>query len=183
MNNLEHTVAENKAIENQLTEFLSTTILPTLPDGARVWVYQSSRSFSEKETAVLTSQLGAFVSDWTAHSQQLTAGAAVVLGRFVILAVDEQQAAASGCSIDKSVKFLQEIENQFQIALFDRLSFAFWQNNTVQTVSVEEFKNLFAQGIITSETYVFDNLVATIAQLKSAWLKPLSESWHKRFAS
>ena len=152
-----------------------------LKETSRVWVYQSSKKLSEKEVVVLKSQLNAFVQDWSAHSQQLSAVGDVLFNRFIILAVDESQAGASGCSIDKSVHFLQTIENQYDITLFDRLTFSYLDENEAKTVSSSDFKRLYTEGPISDETLVFDNTINTVSALKSGWLKPLKESWHKRF--
>ena len=152
-----------------------------LKQTSRVWVYQSSKKLSEKEVVVLQSQLNAFVQDWSAHSQQLSAMGDVLFSRFIILAVDESQAGASGCSIDKSVHFLQTIENQYDITLFDRLTFSYLDENEAKTVSSSDFKRLYTEGPISDETLVFDNTINTVSALKSGWLKPLKESWHKRF--
>jgi hypothetical protein len=152
-----------------------------LKETSRVWVYQSSKMLSEKEVVVLQSQLNAFVKDWTAHSQQLSASSDILFNRFIILAVDESQAGASGCSIDKSVHFLQSIENQYVMTLFDRLTFAYLDGNEVKTASSNDFKQLYTEGVVSDETLVFDNMVNTVSALKSSWIKPLKESWHKRF--
>jgi hypothetical protein len=152
-----------------------------LKETSRVWVYQSSKLLSEKEVIVLQSQLNAFVKDWTAHSQQLSAASDILFNRFVILAVDESQAGASGCSIDKSVHFLQSIENQYDTTLFDRLTFSYLDEDEAKTVSSNDFKRLYTEGPLSDETLVFDNMVNTVAGLKTGWLKPLRESWHRRF--
>jgi hypothetical protein len=152
-----------------------------LKETSRVWVYQSSKMLNEKEVVVLQSQLNAFVKDWTAHSQQLSASSDILFNRFIILAVDESQAGASGCSIDKSVHFLQSIENQFVTTLFDRLTFAYFEENEAKTVSSSDFKRLYTEGVVSDETLVFDNMVNTVSGMKSSWLKPLRESWHRRF--
>jgi hypothetical protein len=152
-----------------------------LKETSRVWVYQSSKMLNEKEVVVLQSQLNAFVKDWTAHSQQLSASSDILFNRFIILAVDESQAGASGCSIDKSVHFLQSIENQFVMTLFDRLTFAYFEENEAKTVSSSDFKRLYTEGVVSDETLVFDNMVNTVSGMKSGWLKPLRESWHRRF--
>jgi hypothetical protein len=159
---------------------ISTKIF-NLPEEARVWIYQSTRPFNEKEETVLKSQLNAFTAEWTAHSKQLCAVGDVLYNRFIVLAVDENQAGASGCSIDKSVKFMQDVENQYNVQLFERMNFAWLDGETVKTAPSSDFKRLFTEGGITSETLVFDNLVSSVGGLKTVWLKPLSQSWHKRF--
>jgi hypothetical protein len=163
------------------TEIPITPKIFNLPDTARVWIYQSTRPFDEKEETVLKSQLNAFTAEWTAHSKQLCAAGDVLYNRFIVLAVDENQAGASGCSIDKSVYFMQSIENQYGVQLFERMNFAWLDGKTVKTAPSSDFKRLFTEGGITSETLVFDNLVSSVEGLKTAWLKPLSQSWHRRF--
>jgi hypothetical protein len=152
-----------------------------LADHSRVWVYQSNRPFSEREQIVLTSQLNAFVQDWAAHGRDLLASGAVLLDQFIVLAVDEQQAGASGCSIDKSVNFMKELAAQFDVSLFDRLTFTFLNDGQVQTATSNDFKRLYTEGSLSGDTLVFDNLVNNVSDLRTAWLKPLALSWHKRF--
>jgi hypothetical protein len=175
------TVQTSKKITMILEEINIESSLFKLKETSRVWVYQSNKTLSEKEVIVLQSQLNAFVKDWTAHSQQLSAASDILFNRFVILAVDESQAGASGCSIDKSIHFLQSVENQYNITLFDRLTFAYFDKNEAQIVSSNELKQLYTEGAISDETLVFDNMVNTVAALKTSWLKPLGASWHKRF--
>ncbi|MEZ4956316.1 MAG: hypothetical protein R2825_22350 [Saprospiraceae bacterium] len=53
----------------------------------------------------------------------------------------------------------------------------------VKTATSEEFAMLYKMGEINDETLVFDNLVKTKGELEEKWLKPLNESWHKRFVN
>jgi hypothetical protein len=158
-----------------------TAPLFDLADHARVWVYQSNRPFSEREQIVLTSQISGFVQDWAAHGRELLASGGVLLDQFIVLAVDERQAGASGCSIDKSVNFMKELAAQFDVSLFDRLTFTFVKDGQVETAASSDFKRLFTEGVIDGDTLVFDNLVNNVADLRTQWLKPLALSWHKRF--
>lgn len=153
------------------------------PDTTRIWIYQSNRPFSEKEKTVLQSQLHAFAQSWTAHSLPLSAAAALLYDRFLVLAVDENKERASGCSIDSSVSFIKSIEQQYNIQLFDRLLFAFKNGDEVQSVPRPIFAQLYKDGKINDTTLVFDNMVNTLGDLRQNWLKPLAQSWHKRMVS
>lgn len=152
-----------------------------LADHARVWIYQANRPFSEREQIVLTSQINGFVQDWAAHGRDLLAAGAVLFNQFIVLAVDEQKTGASGCSIDKSVNFMKELAAQYDVSLFDRLTFTFLNDGCVQTARSTAFKSLFTEGSLSPDTLVFDNLVNNVGDLRAAWLKPLASSWHKRF--
>jgi len=151
-----------------------------LPDETRVWIYQSNRQLSDAEVARLRPVISNFTTQWVSHNQQLRAFGDVYYNQFIVLMVDESQAGASGCSIDKSVYFIKEIENAFQINLFDRMTFTFKDGNDIKTAQRDAFAKLFNEGKIDSETIVFDNLVKTKKDFDEAWQKPLGQSWHKR---
>ena len=95
--------------------------------------------------------------------------------------VDEAYNAASGCSIDSSVSFIRTIEKKYQLNLFDRFTFSYEQNGEIHTVPKARFAELYRSGEINELTMVFDNLIRTKVDLEKAWLKPLGQSWLRRF--
>jgi hypothetical protein len=151
-----------------------------LPPTTRVWIYQSNRAFTSEEANTLQEQLEDFARQWVSHNRQLRSRAEIRHNRFIVLMVDESQADASGCSIDSSVHFLKQLESEYQLDLFDRMTFAYWQNNQLKTADRDGFLQLYNSGEINDNTLVFDNLIQTKGQLDSEWLKPLHKSWHKR---
>ena len=156
-------------------------ILRGMSDSGRIWIYQSTRPFTDTETVVLTSQINGFVGEWTAHRKTLLAAGAVFHNQFIVLSVDESLNDASGCSIDASVYFIKDIENQYNVQLFERMNFAYLDGETVRTAPSTVFSQLYTEGAISDETLVFDNLVNTVGAFKETWLKPLKTSWHRRF--
>ena len=152
-----------------------------MPGHARVWIYQSKRVFSEQETAQLQAQLDVFTRQWASHQNPLAAAGNVLHNRFVVLSVDEQQVGASGCSIDTSVHFMQQLGQTFATDFFDRMTFAYRdQNEEIQVANRDTFAKLYQEGVLNDSTIVFDHLLQTVDQLNSQWEKPLGSSWHKR---
>src|SRR3569833_4038237 len=145
---------------------------------SRVWVYQADKELTDEQASGLLVLLNKFATDWTAHNHQLKAKAEVRYNRFIILIVDESQAGASGCSIDKSVNFLKRIEQELGIHLFDRFNFAYRDGEKVLSAPRHQFEELLKTGKITSNTIVFYNLVPTLADLETKWEVPFRESWH-----
>ncbi len=152
----------------------------TLPDTSRVWIYQAQAPLSPKITQEIEVHLTKFATAWVSHNNQLHAFAKVFHNQFLVLMVDESQAGASGCSIDKSVHFMQQLEQHYQIVLFDRMTFTYKDGDTIRSASKNEFAALYKAGTITDDTLVFDNLVKTKKDFDSQWVKPLASSWHKR---
>lgn len=148
----------------------------------RVWIYQSSRFLTDEEVAVVTDILQEFVSQWTAHGNQLAGSFEVKYHLFIILQVDEEKAMVTGCSIDKSVHLLKKIEATLGVSLFDRLHIAYRdQNMNIQIASRDEFERLVTAGIVDQRTVVFNNMVTSAEDLTDKWEVPISESWHAKF--
>ncbi len=151
------------------------------PPETRVWIYQSNKPFNQSVLPELKELVDRFAQNWVSHNRQLRAHGDVLHDRFILLAVDEGQADASGCSIDKSVHFLKQLEKELGVDLFDRMTFAWMDDDGVKAAGSEEFSSLYQAGKITADTLVFDNLVKTKGELEENWLKPLNKSWHRRF--
>jgi len=149
-------------------------------ENSRVWIYQSDKQLSDVETAALQQQLNSFTIGWTAHNSQLKAKAEIRYNRFIILIVDESQAGASGCSIDKSVNYMKQIEQQFGINLFDRFNLAYRSGNEIVSVPRNTFEELLTNKTIDSNTIVFNNLVQNAAELETKWEVPFKNSWHNQ---
>ena len=150
-----------------------------LPDDTRIWIYQANRQLTEQEIRSIRRSGQEFIDKWTAHGAKLKAAIEVFHNRFVILFADEKQANASGCSIDKSVRFITGIERELDITLLDRKLITYREGENIQTCTHEEFSELLNNGKITASTVVFNNLIAKKGELESLWQIPLKDSWHR----
>ncbi|HTK18355.1 MAG TPA: hypothetical protein VL442_02530 [Mucilaginibacter sp.] len=147
---------------------------------SRVWIYQSDRELYEDEVKQLHEILNKFAAEWTAHNHQLKAKAEIRYNRFLILIVDENQAGASGCSIDKSVNFIKKLEQEFGITLLDRFNLAYREGEKVLSAPRDKFEDLLRSGKINSNTIVYNNLVQNLEQLETRWEVPFKDSWHNQ---
>jgi hypothetical protein len=147
-------------------------------ENSRVWIYQSDRKLSDSEVQQVQILLDNFTKSWTAHNNQLKAMAEIRYNRFLILLVDENQAGASGCSIDKSVNFMKQIESQFKINLFDRFNLAYREGEEILSANRTEFEAMLKEGKINAGTVVFNNLVQNLNELQTKWEVPFKNSWH-----
>jgi len=152
-----------------------------MPGHARVWVYQSVKPLAEAAPAALAESLEQFAGSWESHGIPLRASFRVLHDHFIVLAVDETAKDASGCSIDKSVHFMQGLGQRFGLNLFDRSQQAFLMDGGVKFVEVKNLKAQVQAGAIGPETPTFNTLVATVGQLQTEWLLPAAKSWLARY--
>ncbi|MCC6413785.1 MAG: hypothetical protein IT270_19205 [Saprospiraceae bacterium] len=149
------------------------------PD-SRVWVYVASRKLKPEESAQLQQFLDVFVQKWTAHNNALKSAAEVFENQIIVLMVDETMADASGCSIDKSVHFLEQMGRELNVDLFDRMRFGAVVEGQLKLLAKDDFAAAVAEGIISNETLVVNTLVQNLQEMQQKWLVPFGKSWHRR---
>lgn len=152
-----------------------------LPEGfepaSRVWIYQSNRLFTLSEALDIEDALNAFSADWQSHGNQVKAYANLLFGQFIVLMADESQAGVSGCSTDSSVRFVKQIEQKFNVNLFDRQLLAFVIKNKIQVLPLSQLPYALANGFIDGDSIYFNNLVQTKQEMEERWLVPVKNSW------
>lgn len=153
----------------------------SLPDNSRIWIYQCNRSFSDSELEEISEKLKAFLEGWTAHGADLQSGFEIKYKRFIVIALDQQVNAATGCSIDASVKFIQELEKAYKVDLMDKMNVSYKQGEYVDYKTLTDFKKMAKDKAVSKNTIVFNNLVNSKAEYAEFWEVPASESWHSRF--
>jgi hypothetical protein len=157
-----------------------TPLVPAdFADNSRVWIYQSSRPFSEKEELEINEQLYQFYAQWQAHGAPVKGWAKLLFRRFIVMMADESNVEVSGCSTDSSVRIVKSIERQYDVNLFDRLSITFLVKGQPEVLPMGQVQYAIDKGYISGDTLLFNNLVATKGDLFRNWLQPLSFSWLK----
>lgn len=152
-----------------------------LPKNSRVWVYQSDREFTAEEIEYITAKALVFIENWTRHGDDLKGSFTIKYNQFLVLAVDENFNNVSGCSIDASVRFIQELENELKLDLMDKMNVSFKDGDNINIVKLQEFQNFAKAQKITAETVVFNNMVNTKEDFETKWEVPANQSWHARF--
>ena len=153
----------------------------TLPDESRLWVFGVERTLQSAEQESLLKAVDLFLETWAAHGFPLTCGRDFRRGRFLLVAVDDDSAPPSGCSIDAMVGVLKDQERRLGVRVLDNTPVWFLADGEVQRVSRSEFSRLVKEGAVGPDTVVFDN---TVTRLKDArggrWEGPARESWHQK---
>ena len=143
----------------------------------RVIIYPASRQLAPKETKSISEKLYEFLSTWAAHGKALTSSFKIEKNQFIIICVDEEKEAASGCSIDALGKVMRELDEEYQLGLFDRMKASYVENGEVKTLKLNEFKQKVKSGEISTDVEVFDFSKNTYLDFIGNFLQPLNRSW------
>jgi hypothetical protein len=151
-------------------------------ENSKIWIYQTNRDLNKEQEAIIEQKLVQFIAHWNSHGAMLKAGFEILQNRFIIIAVDESNTQASGCSIDKSVTVIKEIEAMYNLGLLERGNVSYKDaNGDVHTITFNQIKNTVSQGEIVADTLIFDNSIDRLGLLETDWLKKAEKTWLKKY--
>ncbi|MBS7334048.1 MAG: ABC transporter ATPase [Weeksellaceae bacterium] len=147
-----------------------------LADDSKIWIFQANRKFSSEEKDIITAKLKKFIADWNAHGAALLADFDLPYDQFIVVGVDEKQASASGCSIDKLTKIIRELDSEYNFEFLNRMLIAFEENENIKIEKLPTFKSKVKEGLYNN-IKVFNNGISNLADYKSSWVLPIEKSW------
>jgi len=144
---------------------------------SRVWIYQSNRIFSSDELEMIDRMGLNFINSWTAHGSKMKASIKVEHNAFIIIGADEKATMASGCSIDASVHFVQDLGKKMNIDFFDRMNIAILKNDHISFIQSKDITKEIENGKYSEDDITFNNLVSNKGDFIKDWMIPIKNSW------
>lgn len=136
----------------------------------RIWNYVPEKELTTSQVAHILDEGILFSKSWQVHGAALKAEVIVQNNVLVSVVVDNDLAAASGCSIDKSVAFMQKMEADLGISLLNRMKLLYAYADEIH---IGDHRKL---DEIPKFASVFNHLSSDRKEYESIWPK-LSESW------
>jgi|TARA_B110000495_G_C22820880_1_gene479163 hypothetical protein len=152
-----------------------------ISEESRIWIYQSNRTLSITEINEIESKIKDFLISWTAHGSDLQASFIIKYSRFIVISLNESFNLATGCSIDSSVRFIQDLEEEYDVSLLDKMNVSYRHGEFIAYKPLIEFKKMIKNRSISKKTIVFNNLINSKSEFLNNWEVPIEESWHNRF--
>ncbi len=152
-----------------------------LPDHGRLWVFPASRQLTDDESGRVGGVVDDFLAQWAAHGVPLRSARELREGRFLLVGVDVDAEAPSGCSIDALVNRLRALGMEMGLTFIDHSSVWYRDGTAIEATTRPGFKALVESDNVSLETYVFDTSLTAVHQLRAGGLeKPAADSWHAR---
>ncbi len=160
-----------------LTIELKDLIPSDFASDSKVWIFQSSRAFIEKEEKEVNEQLFQFYKQWLSHNVPVKGWAKLLYRQFIVVMADETGDTVGGCSIDGMTRVIKSLERQYDVNFFDRMMITFLVKNKAEMLPFNQVQYAIDKGFIDKDTLLFNNVVNTKNELLDNWLVPLSKSW------
>jgi hypothetical protein len=150
-----------------------------LPDHGRLWIFPSTEALSSAQSDAFLAEVDSFLDGWSAHGVPLRSSRDLRDDRFLVIGVDVDAEAPSGCSIDALVKRLRALGSELGVSLIDHAPVWYRGGDDIRTASRAEFRSLAQSGEVSPHTAVFDTSLTTIGSFRAGKLeRPAAETWH-----
>jgi hypothetical protein len=146
----------------------------------RAWAYVISGKLSDSELDQLLKAGKTFVEHWTAHEKKLTASFEIFNKRIILVKVNEEATGASGCSIDKLIRFVKVSESMFGVELLNRQLVAYKNGDNIEVVHSSKIKELIDNHTLAENTLIYNTAIAIEDDIKN-WEQPLKNSWLNKY--
>ena len=143
----------------------------TTADQSRIWIYAAEQKLTQDQENHILKVISAHLQNWEAHKVPLTAGVTILENRFIVVALDESENGASGCSIDTLQKLIQNLEKELSVSLLNRMNVFCKIEDEV--LCIPSFK---LSTVANKDTLFYDLTILTKSDLNS-YLKLISEGW------
>ena len=143
----------------------------TIPEESRIWIYAAEHKLTNDQENYILNHISDHLQNWKAHKIPLTAGVTILENHFIVVALDDSQYGASGCSIDTLQKLIQNLEKELSISLLNRLNVFCKIEDEI--LCIPSFK---LESIAKANTLFYDLTIQKKSDLYS-YLKPISEGW------
>ena len=143
----------------------------TISDNSRIWIYAAEKKLTNNQETYILDYISDHLQNWDAHKVPLIAGVTILENHFIIVALDESENGASGCSIDRLQNMIQDLEKELSVSLLNRLNVFCRINDKIQCVPSFQL-----DGIAKENTLFYDLTIQKKSDLHT-YLKPISEGW------
>ena len=143
----------------------------TIDDQSRIWIYAAEHKLTNEQENHILKVISDHLNNWEAHKIPLTAGVTILESHFIVVALDDSQNGASGCSIDILQNKIQEIEKELSLSLLNRLNIFCKIEGAIKCIL-----NTKLAEHANKKTLFYDLTIQKKSEL-SNWLRPIEEGW------
>lgn len=152
-----------------------------LPPNAKVWIYQSDRNLSNIDIELIEREVKLFLNNWSSHNKEIESSFEIRYNRFLIIGLNENINSASGCSIDKSLNFIKDLQSLLEVNFLNRLDVAYKTGNDINSISLSEFQTMIREKKLSKDSIVYNNMIDSKQSYINNWETKIENSWHKKF--
>ncbi|MCU0382877.1 MAG: hypothetical protein MUF68_02315 [Cyclobacteriaceae bacterium] len=154
------------------------TTFEFLPDNARVWIFTANKKLNAEIVSTIRQQLDRHLAGWTAHGNSLLAAHIILEDYFLVVGLNQNEADASGCSIDSLFRMIKAVGDNNSIDFLNRENVALHTESGIKLVERKILKQFLANNNVQ---FVYNTLVNTKKDVTHHFKQEIKTSWVARF--
>jgi len=151
------------------------------PDNAKVWVYQSSSELTNEDLSQISEIGDFFLNQWESHNLPVKGSLDVYNNRFIVISAFSDEDAMCGRAQDSQMKLIKELEEVVEGKLTDRMLVFYEENSEIKSFHFSDLNTLLSESKITTDTIIYNSLVASKKEFESSWKEGLKNTWLNQF--
>ena len=152
-----------------------------LPPNAKVWIYQSDRNLSNIDIELIEREVKLFLNNWSSHNKEIESSFEIRYNRFLIIGLNENINSASGCSIEKSLNIIKDLQSLLEVNFLNRVDVDYKTGNDINSISLSEFQTMIREKKLSKDSIVYNNMIDSKQSYINNWETKIENSWHKKF--
>ena len=154
------------------------TTFDLLPDDARVWIFTANQKLNAEIVSSIQKQLDQHLAGWTAHGNSLLAAHTILHDFFLVIGLNQNEADASGCSIDSLFRMIKMVGETVNIDFLNRENVALHTENGITLVERKSLKHFLAEK---NAQFVYNTLLNSKSDVIHLFKQEIKSSWVARF--
>ena len=156
-------------------------VFDQLPAEAKVWMYQSNQPFNESQLSIINELSDIFLDQWESHGIPVQGSIDVLNSNCIRIGGYTNEENMCGRARDGQARLAKELEGELNVELMNRMILAFELGDEPIIVHMNDVEDKISEGVISSETPFFNNLVQSKKEFQEDWKVDAASSWLSRY--
>ena len=135
-------------------------IFQNLHPQSKIWLYISPASIDSVTKKNITSLFKDFVDDWKSHGQPVNGQLKFIKDNLLVVGADYFPDGMCGRAVDAQVRFINQINEGFNLDLLNRTNIAFVQQDSIVVHNYKNLEAIIKKGSVNEST-VYCNTFST----------------------
>jgi len=132
-------------------------IFQNLHPQSRIWLYISKEKISDITKNNISSLFKDFHKDWKSHGQPVNGQLKFIKENLLVVGADYFPNGMCGRAVDAKVRFINKVNEEFNLDLLNRTNIAFVKENSIVVHNYNNLDAVIKKGLVNKSTVYCNN--------------------------
>ena len=132
-------------------------IFQNLHPQSRIWLYISKEKINDITKNNISSLFKGFHKDWKSHGQPVNGQLKFIKENLLVVGADYFPNGMCGRAVDAKVRFINKVNEEFNLDLLNRTNIAFVKENSIVVHNYNNLDAVIKKGLVNKSTVYCNN--------------------------